>query len=183
MDDSDDATIDPEDRELFRDQIGDVRRVGRDERVRTAARRPSPRPHFTEADEADVMIHLLDHPIDPDVLESGEELYYRQPGVQRRVLRKLRRGQYRVSAELDLHGMTVAMAREALAAFLVHCRAHDLRCVRIVHGKGLRSRANGPVLKMKVDGWLRQREDVVAYCSTPPHDGGTGAVYALLRHR
>jgi len=171
----------PDDVNLFRREIGDAVPLRAAERVRARRRRPPPHPRFTEADEADVLAHLLDHPIEPEQLESGEELYYRRPGVQNRTLRKLRRGHYRVAAELDLHGMTVALAKDTLGAFLAHCHRADLRCVRIVHGKGLRSRHRGPVLKSKVDVWLRHRDDVVAFCSTPPHDGGTGAVYVLLR--
>ncbi len=170
-----------QDIDLFRCEVGDIRPLPEDDKAIPARRRPSPRPRFTEADEADVIAHLLDHPIEPEQLESGEELYYRKPGVQMRVLRKLRRGQYRVSGEIDLHGMTVALAREALSNFLAHCHRADLRCVRIVHGKGLRSRHRGPILKRKVDGWLRHRDDVIAFCSTPPNDGGTGAIYVLLR--
>lgn len=183
MNDPDDPKISAAERALFRGEAGAVRRARGDERVSPAPRRPSPHPRFTEADEAEVMAHLLDHPLDPEMLESGEELYFHRPGVQRRVMRKLRRGQYRIDGELDLHGMTVPMARQALSEFLANCRSRDLRCVRIIHGKGLRSNARGPVLKAKADAWLRRREDVLAYCSTPPNDGGTGAVYVLLRHR
>lgn len=170
-----------EDVALFRGAMGDAVPLRPHGKVRPTRRRPSPYPRFTAADEADVLEHLLDHPIEPEQIESGEELCYRRPGVQNRVLRKLRRGQYRVSAELDLHGMTVTLAKEALAAFLAQCHHRDTRCIRIIHGKGLRSHHRGPVLKSKVDGWLRRRDDVIAFCSTPPHDGGTGAIYVLLR--
>jgi DNA-nicking Smr family endonuclease len=108
---------------------------------------------------------------------------YGRPGLQRRILRRLRRGHYSLAAELDLHGMTVPVARVALQAFLQECRRRDLRCVRIIHGKGRRSSNEGPVLKVKVDRWLRQREDVLAFCSAQPADGGTGAIYVLLRHQ
>lgn len=174
-------TLSQKDIALFRGEMDDTVPLRPHGRVRPPRRRPSPHPRFTAADEADVLEHLLDHPIEPEQLESGEELYYRRPGVQNRVLRKLRRGQYRISAELDLHGMTAALAKEALAAFLAQCHDRDMRCIRIIHGKGLRSRHRGPVLKSNVDRWLRRRDDVVAFCSAPPHDGGTGAIYVLLR--
>ncbi|MGH8453391.1 MAG: Smr/MutS family protein, partial [Nevskiales bacterium] len=146
---------------------------------RTSA--PSPHPRQTEQDEREVMEQLLDHPIDPAMLETGDEIEYRQDGVQLSVMRKLRRGQYARQAELDLHGLTVVQAREQLAVFLTRAAARDLRCVRVIHGKGLRSSQRGPVLKPKVAHWLRQRREVLAYCSASPMEGGSGAVYVLLR--
>ena len=101
--------------------------------------------------------------------------------MQQAILRKLRRGQFQVGAALDLHGMTVATARDALAAFLQHARRDSLGCVRIIHGKGKRSHHRGPVLKQKINHWLRQRDEVLAFCSARPMDGGTGAIYVLLR--
>jgi DNA-nicking Smr family endonuclease len=116
-------------------------------------------------------------------METGEEIYYCREGLQQTVLRKLKRGQFRVSAFLDLHGMTVTIARQALAHFLQIARRDNITCVRIIHGKGNRSRHKGPILKHKVNHWLRQRDEVLAFCSARPVDGGTGAVYVLLRRR
>jgi DNA-nicking Smr family endonuclease len=96
------------------------------------------------------------------------------------VLKKLRRGQYRVQAELDLHGLTVAEAKSALRDFLAHALAEHTRCVRIIHGKGLRSGPRGPVLKHAVGGVLRRVAAVLAVVSARDVDGGTGAVYVLL---
>lgn len=127
------------------------------------------------------MEHLLDDPGDPAELETGEELSYRCEGVQRNVLRRLKRGNYRVGAKLDLHGLVVTEAREAVREFLGKNRARGCYCVRIIHGKGLRSRQKGPVLKTHLNHWLRQRQDVLAFCSARRVDGGTGAVYVLLR--
>jgi DNA-nicking Smr family endonuclease len=106
---------------------------------------------------------------------------YARPGLQRTVMRRLRRGDYRIGAELDLHGMTADAARGELARFLREAIGRELRCVRIIHGKGLGSEGRGPVLKPRVARWLRQRDDVLAYCSARPADGGTGALYVLLR--
>ncbi len=97
------------------------------------------------------------------------------------MLRRLRRGHYRVDGNLDLHGMNRARAQQAVAGVLADCAVRDRRCVRIVHGKGNGSPNSGPVLKRLLDGWLRRRRDVLAYCSARPADGGTGAVYVLLR--
>ncbi len=171
----------PTDAELFRTAMADVRPL-RQDKVAESAPPPPPIPRQALADQREVMETLLSDDYDPEALETGEELVYCKPGLQRRVLRKLRRGHYSLAGELDLHGMTVPMAREALRAFLGLCRARDYRCVRIIHGKGRRSSNRGPVLKAKVDHWLRQRDDVLAFCSARPADGGNGAVYVLLRH-
>ena len=133
-----------------------------------------------EADERAVLEELLEH--DPEHwVESGEDLSYRAPGLQDSVFRRLRRGTYRVGAELDLHGMTSVVAKTALHHFLADCVARGVRCARVIHGKGLRSSNQGPVLKSRVDHWLRRRKDVLAFVSARPQDGGTGAVYVLLR--
>ena len=124
---------------------------------------------------------MLSDEYDPAEVETGEELIYARSGLQHRILKKLRRGQFVVSAECDLHGMTVPVARQALAEFLARCRLQHQTCVRIIHGKGHGSVQRIPVLKTKVGKWLQQREEVLAYCSARPMDGGTGAVYVLLK--
>jgi DNA-nicking Smr family endonuclease len=123
---------------------------------------------------------LLDDPVEREV-ETGDELIYLRPGIGSGVLRKLRRGQFSVGAELDLHGKTVSEARDALALFLKESQTFGIRCVRIIHGKGLGSRHGRPVIKGKLDRWLRMRDEVIAFSSARPIDGGTGAVYVLLR--
>ena len=123
---------------------------------------------------------LQDH-LDPAELETGEELSFLRPGLQQKLLRKLRRGQFSVAAELDLHGMTANEAYAAVGEFLKRARTRNARCVRIIHGKGNGSLHKLPVLKAKIGGWLRRRDEVLAYCSARPVDGGTGAVYVLLK--
>ncbi|MFZ4791685.1 MAG: Smr/MutS family protein [Candidatus Competibacteraceae bacterium] len=174
------VTLDPRDRELFRQTVGPVKPL-RSDRVASIPPHPAPIPRFTLADEQHVLSDgLSDHfePADPD---TGDELYYRREGVQQAVLRKLRRGHFQIGPVLDLHGMTVAVARVALAAFLHAARRDGLSGVRIIHGKGNGSRHRGPVLKQKLNHWLRQRDEVLAFCSARPMDGGTGAIYVLLR--
>ena len=128
------------------------------------------------------MAELLSMDMDgPSDVESGDELSYRSAGVQDTVYRRLKRGTYHFGAELDLHGLRVEPAREAVREFIVACRERNIRCVRIIHGKGLGSDNRGPVLKQWVDGWLRRRSEVLAFCSAQPRHGGTGAVYVLLR--
>lgn len=172
------------DLELFRAAMQNVQPLTTDESPDIDSPRPAPVPLQRLADDRAVLKELL-LPADgvsiPDN-ETGEELAFLRPGLQQRVLRRLRRGHYRIATELDLHGMTVATAHNALTRFLHHCRRHDRRCVRIIHGKGRGSSNRGPILKGKVDRWLRQRAEVLAFCSARPVDGGTGAVYVLLRH-
>jgi DNA-nicking Smr family endonuclease len=108
-------------------------------------------------------------------------LSFHRSGVRIDVMRRLRRGLYPVDDELDLHGLTQSAARDQLADFLAHSRDGGLRCVRIIHGKGYRSGARGPVLKIAVNLWLRRHLDVMAFVSARAIDGGAGAVYVLLR--
>ncbi len=173
-------TFDDSDMDLFRREVGDVRRLD-DDRVPPARRRPRPVPRQTLDDQRQVLRDLMsEHPDDID-LETGDELVFVRSGLQARLLRKLRRGQFSVGAELDLHGLTVSQAHAALTEFLRECRSEHKRCVRIIHGKGLGSKNGKPILKGKLDRWLRLRNDVVAFSSARPVDGGTGAVYVLLK--
>jgi DNA-nicking Smr family endonuclease len=114
-------------------------------------------------------------------METGEELNYLRNGVSPQILRKLRRGFWVIQDELDLHGLTVEEARTLLGEFLARCIRRGLRCVRIIHGKGLRSRNREPVLKRRVAGWLIQREAILAFCQARSVDGGGGAVVVLLK--
>lgn len=174
-----------DDEALFRQAMADTSPITPSDRHHNRKALRPPKPRMAEADHAEVMAQLLDPPpqwLDDFDLESGEELSYRLDGVQANTLRKLKRGQYKVEAELDLHGCTLKTAREALADFLLECRQETWKCVRIIHGKGRGSGRRGPVIKASVDYWLRQRAEVAAFCSARPMDGGTGAMYVLLRN-
>jgi len=170
---------DPEDADLFRAAMRDVKPLRAPDRHPPHGSKPPPRPQQREADDRAVLTEMMEGPL----VDVGDELSYRAEGVQDGVFRQLRRGTYRVGAELDLHGMRANEAKHAVAHFLADAADRDVRCVRIIHGKGLRSKGEGPVLKQYLDGWLRRRNDVLAYCSARPHHGGTGAVYVLLRAR
>ena len=170
-----------DDRQAFLAAMGDVRPHRAAARVSVRRAAPPPVARSAEADARAVMAELLADPVDIDALEYGETLSYRAQGVQESVLRRLRRGHYRVDGNLDLHGYNRHQARLAVIDFLAECHARRWRCVRVVHGKGNGSPNSGPVLKAHVDSWLRRRKDVVAFCSAPSHDGGTGAAYVLLR--
>lgn len=175
------SRITPEDSALFRDAVEKAAPLRRSGRVVRQPDLPSARPRFSEADEQDVMDRLLDQAIDASEFGSGDALEFRQAGVQLTVMRKLRRGQYARQAELDLHGMTATEAKRYVVEFLQECRARGHRCVRVIHGKGRGSPHGAPVLKLKLAAWLQQREEVLAYCSARANEGGTGAIYVLLR--
>ena len=168
---------DNDDVSLFRAAMRDVKPLPASDRLAAGGTRLSPRPSQKEADERAVLVDMMEGP----PIDSGEELAFRTNGIQDTVFRKLKRGIFRVGDELDLHGLRANEAKHEVARFIGDCRVRDLRCVRIIHGKGLRSKGDGPVLKQHLDGWLRRRDDVLAFCSARPQDGGTGAVYVLLR--
>jgi len=174
--------VNDDDRQLFRDAIGEIRRF--DEAAPApAASKPAPYPHMFDADEAAVPGELLDLAFDPAVLEIGEELSFLRDGYSPKLLRQLKRGQFSIQDDLDLHQMNAAAAQVEIINFLAEVQHEGLRCVRIIHGKGLRSRAAGPVLKGITDRMLRRRDDVIAFASARPAFGGTGAVVVLLRQK
>jgi DNA-nicking Smr family endonuclease len=167
---------------LFRDAVRGVRPLtSRAPAPRAPKLRPQAR--FARADRAAVLRESLSGEDADPAVASGEELVFNRPQIQVAVLRKLRRGEFRVQREIDLHGLTVAEAKQALRQFLIQALEHEVRCVRIVHGKGLRSGHRGPVLKSAVSGLLRRTGAVLAYVSARPVDGGTGALYVLLSPR
>jgi DNA-nicking Smr family endonuclease len=174
-------STDPDDLDAFRSAMADVRPRPRSDRLAPVNPMPAPRPISREADERAVLEELAHAPLDFESMESGDVLHYRAPGLQDSVWRRLRRGGYRLGGELDLHGLNRDKAYVAVAEFITDCRNRDKRCVRIIHGKGLRSPNSGPVIKGLLESWLRRRKDVLAFSSARPQDGGTGAVYVLLR--
>jgi DNA-nicking Smr family endonuclease len=171
--------ISDDDAAAFHAAVGDVRRL-HDDRAQAPPSRPPARPRASAVARA-VSEALL--PDGPGAQAPGfaERQFFARPGIQQRVLRRLARGQLTLREELDLHGMRVDEARAALARFLDECAERDLRCVRIITGKGYGSRGTEPVLKAQLDRWLRLRPQVLAFCSATARDGGTGAVYVLLR--
>jgi DNA-nicking Smr family endonuclease len=141
------------------------------------------RARFARAERAAVLRESLTAGTDLYEVQPGDELQFRRPGVPEQVLRSLRRGLYRVEAETDLHGLNASEAAVHLGVFLRDARSRRLRCVRIIHGKGLRSGNRGPVLKNTVNALLRRADAVLAFTSARPADGGTGATLVLLAHR
>lgn len=166
----------------FAEAVGPAVPIDTKNRVWQEAPKPAPVARKRLEDEASVLKDALsdNYPwVDED--ENGDELLFLRPGLPRDILRKLRRGHWVVQAETDFHGCTVDEARERFGNFLRHCKEMGHRCVRMVHGKGLSSKNKEPVIKPKLRGWLIQREEVLAFCTARPFDGGNGAVIVLLR--
>lgn len=167
---------------LFREAVGEVRSIIND-RVDKAPKPLPIRVRSAEDDDRSVMQALLEDLSEADMLETGEHLAFTREGVQRSVLRKLKSGRYAVQSEIDLHGLTVEAARRELGRFLHGAGERQHTCVRVIHGKGRRNADNGPRLKPAVNQWLQRNRQVVAFCSARAVDGGTGAVYVLLRRQ
>lgn len=170
---------DPEDAELFRRTVGDVKPVVHD-RHEPRKRRARPYARFAREDRAAILQESLDGESGDPPVTAADELIFRRAGVPELVLRKLRRGQYRVQGEIDLHGLTVAEAKHALREFVAKSFIDGARCIRVVHGKGLRSGHRGPVVKQAANSVLRRMGVVAAFVSARHVDGGTGALYVLL---
>jgi DNA-nicking Smr family endonuclease len=168
------------DLDLFKKELAGVRPLKQD-KIKPFRTKRKPIPIQFEMNEKAVLDDMMSDDVDMADIETGEELFFARTGLQSKVIRQLKRGQYRLEAELDLHGLSVVAAREAILEFLNECQREDCRCVRIIHGKGLSSKHKGPVLKQMVNRWLRQRKEVLAYTSAIPRHGGTGAVYVLLK--
>lgn len=172
---------DPADAEAFRAAMRDVkplqhrplREIPAAPKLRVPVRKP-PEP-AENIDQAMPLIAVADRE------DAAAVLSFRRSGVRDQVVRRLRRGLYPSEGELDLHGLNQSAARDRLAEFIARSRDGGRRCVRVVHGKGYRSGARGPILKAAVNLWLRRHLDVMAFTSARAIDGGTGAVYVLLR--
>jgi DNA-nicking Smr family endonuclease len=143
---------------------------------------PEAIPRQQQRDDQAVLLEAISDEFDVStLLEVDDTLSYRQSGIGTDVTRKLRRGNWSIQAQLDLHGLRTDDARERLGAFIRESSKHGIRCVRIVHGKGLGSPGKAPVLKNKVHGWLIQKKEVLAFVQAKPADGGAGAVVVLLQ--
>lgn len=174
----DDST--DEDVSAFRQAMRDILPLEQDVRAPHYKPKPAPRARFRRDDEQSVLKESLEADIDDIETGAGEALRFHRPSVGRRTMRKLSRGNFAVQNEIDLHGMTVPEAKAELRAFINESIYRGHTCVRVVHGKGLGSGQRGPVLKGKVNNWLRRWNEVLAFVSTRQVHGGTGAVYVLL---
>jgi len=158
---------------LFNEAMSDVSPIKNDRITHTTPkRRPIPLEINTKEQDNDDFADLQ--------IETGDELSFQRPGIQNRLFSDLKRGYIDVESTLDLHGMRVVDARQAMQRFIKSALQKKLRCVLIIHGKGQGSKDQQPVLKQKTNQWLRQRDEVLAFCSAPRWNGGTGATYVLL---
>jgi len=170
--------ISQKDKELFRQTVNGTKRLKQD-KVNMQEQKPSKQfkkrtrneePESTEDTFSDFDLY---EPVGAD-----EHLFFSRAGIQHKTLQKLKRGQLTIEASLDLHGCTVEKARQQLSQFLYNCQQQSIKVVCIIHGKSQHSQ---PIIKNKVNSWLRQTEQVNAFCSAQAKHGGTGAVYVFLK--
>ncbi len=167
---------------IFRSSIGDVEVLKQPEKFHPVPKKPKPLPFKHIEDEQKALQESLSDEFDAGtLLESDENLSYTRMGVGIDVAKKLRKGEWVIQAQLDLHGMRRDQARDNLGEFLRKCLRSGFRCVRIIHGKGLGSINKEPVLKNKVRNWLIQKDEVIAFSQATAADGGSGALIVLLR--
>jgi DNA-nicking Smr family endonuclease len=164
---------------LFRQAMQGVSPLTASDKALLHAQHPSPIPRQTPSVEHSAAGDGLSYGLALEI-GAGDEWAFTRPGVSRQTLRRLRRGYWKIEAQLDLHGYTRDEAQRELMVFLDASNKRHFRCVRIIHGKGHSSPNHEPVLKTRVGGWLGQRADVLAFCQARPEEGGSGAVLVLL---
>jgi DNA-nicking Smr family endonuclease len=167
---------------LFQAAIGKVQPMAPPQRAALAPAPPQPIPKQQLLDDAAALQEALSDEVDiTTLLDTDDQLSYRRPGVGTDVTQKLRKGKWTIQKQIDLHGFRSDEAREALGAFIRDAHKQGIRCVRVVHGKGLGSPGKAPVLKEKVHRWLVQKSEVLAFVQAPPAQGGAGALVVLLQ--
>jgi DNA-nicking Smr family endonuclease len=169
-------------RHLFSRSVGPVTALRNPNLARLRHRQPPPLPVQHWMDEERVLLESISDDFDVStLLDTDDQLSFRRPGIGVEVTRRLRAGHWSIQRQLDLHGLRVDEAREALGQFIRHAHKTGLRCVRVVHGKGLGSPGKSPVLKSRVQRWLVQKNEVLAFVQARPMDGGAGALVVLLK--
>ena len=167
---------------LFHAAVGKVVRLPHAPVANLKPAPPEPIPKQQLLDDAAALQEAISDAVDiSSLLETDERLSFRRPGVGPDVTQKLRRGKWSIQRQVDLHGMRTDEARETLTVFIREAHRQGIRCVRVVHGKGLGSPGKAPVLKDKVHRWLVQKSEVVAFVQAQPMQGGAGAVVVLLQ--
>jgi len=171
-----------EEANVFRSSVGQVSNLRDRNRVQHPPTKPAPIPVQTQLNDKAVLEASLSDEFDVEnLLDIDETMSFRRPGIGEDVIKKLRRGEWVPQDKVDLHGMRSDEAREALANFLRRSVRNGVRCVRVIHGKGIGSPDKLPVLKGKVRSWLVQKEEVIAFVQARESQGGAGALMVLLR--
>ncbi|MBV7455665.1 Smr/MutS family protein [Acidovorax sp. sif1233] len=169
-------------RHLFSRSVGPVTPLRSPNVARLRRHKPPPLPVQHWLDEERVLVESISDDFDVStLLDTDDQLSFRRPGIGVEITRRLRSGHWSIQRQLDLHGLRVDEAREALGEFIRHAHKAGLRCVRVVHGKGLGSPGKSPVLKSRVQRWLVQKSEVLAFVQARPIDGGAGALVVLLQ--
>jgi len=168
-------------RNLFTRAVGKVAPIANQERVWSPPQRPSTRPLQQDLDNEAVMHESMSDDFDiSTLLDADDQLSFRRPGIGTDITRKLRKGEWSIQGQIDLHGLRSDEARNAMGQFIRDAKRMGWRCVRVVHGKGLGSPGKEPVLKSKVQRWLVQKNEVLAFVQAKPSDGGGGALLVLM---
>lgn len=176
------ATRERMERDAFALAVGPVKRLPDTRRAELQRPRPAPEPVQRQLDEAAALREALSDEVDLEtLLLTDDGLSYRRPGIGPDVVARLRRGHWAIQSQIDLHGLRRDEAREALAAFLREAVRRHWRCLRVIHGKGHGSPGRQPVLKAKVQRWLGQHKDVIAFAQASGPQGGAGALIVLLQ--
>jgi DNA-nicking Smr family endonuclease len=169
-------------RNLFKAAVGAVQPLPQTPRAQLAPRPPLPIPKQHQLDEAAALQEAISDEVDvTTLLDTDDQLSFRRPGVGPDVTQKLRRGKWSIQRQVDLHGLRSDEARETLGQFIRDAHKQGIRCVRVIHGKGLGSPGKSPVLKDKVHRWLAQKSEVLAFVQAQPAQGGAGALLVLLQ--
>ena len=169
---------------IFRSTVGEVSAIKNKDQYIAPLPKPKPIAFKLIEDEKAALAESLSDEFDADsLLETDDNLSFTRPHVGLDVAKKLRKGYWTIQAQLDLHGMRRDQARDSLGDFLRQCQRKGFRCVRIIHGKGLRSPGREPVLKELARNWLANRQEVLAYAQTRAAEGGGGAVMVLLKRK
>ncbi|MGJ7501071.1 Smr/MutS family protein [Variovorax sp. ZT5P49] len=168
-------------KDLFARAIGATEPLRRKAAVPLAPEPPAPIPVQHQLDEQRVLRESLSDEFDvTTLLDVDDAMSFRRPGIGTDVTARLRKGDWAIQAQVDLHGLRSDEAREALGGFIRNAYKQGLRCVRVVHGKGLGSPGKQPVLKTKTQRWLIQKNEVIAFVQAKPAEGGAGALVVLL---
>ena len=168
--------------DIFRDAVKGVKPLKiKSPKFQKTIKKPKPITKKFIEDEKKALLDSLSDDFISTENESGEELRYLKKGHSPDILNKLKKGYWVTQKSIDLHGLISEEAKSYIVNFISDCKKNKVRCIKIIHGKGLRSHNKEPILRNKVKNWLIQKEEVIAYVEAPRHDGGSGAVLVLLK--